>query len=457
VIFPTVNNVKIFTYLDRFLATRIGAPAYEVRDSAGKYTGIYTSCFREAYLNPDESMTAMINGVKVVPNKSLERYLLSEVPKRAEISDVLEYPDSQVTSPNYIGRAETAVISEVSEHGPPFHTRGGGCRCGGSGCGWRGHIPPQRKKITVPLTLKDVSLLALNRVGLKFVQTQSAAAFSAKNFQQVTDKSGFGATSAAIANARGPSAFKYGTGINVVGARIRRVVSSKVTSWILREGNGSNEPGVVEINTEGQSQSTVGLEFEDGSGAAIAALRNFVARVVVEKGLIISVSYAPTHPDGRAENSAEADFRDRLHAVVATSAKFGVFRIDDSPEIRDKNAKALAEAIRRDGGVDPTLALYGAYAYADAGLYEQVRDLHTIMKAQLGISLFDITMLSGASATGESEAQAPFCPMLSQGWQYLGIKGLKLAERLSGAQIHIVPALWTTFDRDGMNIVESLV
>ncbi len=92
-IFPVVNNRKVMTFLDSFFAVRQGAPAFEVKDSSGKYDGIYTSCFLDAYLNPDAAMIEDVGGVKVVPNKRLENYLLAEVPKRAQISDVQEYPD----------------------------------------------------------------------------------------------------------------------------------------------------------------------------------------------------------------------------------------------------------------------------------------------------------------------------------------------------------------------------
>ena len=93
-----------------FLAVRIGAPAYEVKDTSDKYHGIYTSCFLDAYSNPDDSMIEEINDFSVVTNKKLEDYLLSEVPRRAQISNVQEYPNSVVTSRNYIGRVQRDML-----------------------------------------------------------------------------------------------------------------------------------------------------------------------------------------------------------------------------------------------------------------------------------------------------------------------------------------------------------
>ena len=461
VIFPTINNTKVDTSLDRFLATRIGAPAYEVKDAAGKYSGIYTECLLDAYSDPDDSMTEKVNGVRVVPNRKLAKYLLSEVPKRAQISDVLEYPDSQVTSEGYIGRVEThETITELPSHHYHWDSRHGRCACGGcgGGHGYSTHRPPRPTIGDIPLTIKDLPEFELSRAGLKLVQGAAPTNLSSKALQPIAAKTGFAATRAAIASAQGPTAFKYATGINVFGTRLRRVVGSQAEAGILHQGNGSKEPAVVDVNTGGRRQANLALEFEDGSGTVIAALQNFVARVVVDRGAVISISYAPAHLGEQPDTPGTNDRRNQLQAVVATAAKFGVFRIDGPPDVRNRNAKQLANAIRADGSIDPTLAIYGAYAYADAGLHEQVRALHEIMKTQLGTSLFDIAMLAGALAAGEPvEAQAPFCPMLSQGWQFLAVKGVRLPEKLASAQNHVVPALWTTFDGNGMSIVESLL
>jgi hypothetical protein len=226
---------------------------------------------------------------------------------------------------------------------------------------------------------------------------------------------------------------------------------------ILRRGDGSREPAIVQIDPRGKRQDGVALEFEDGSGTVIAALQPYVAKVLVEGGGVVSVSYAPAQIGDQLRTSRSDHQRaDQLHALVATSAKFGVFRIDGPSEIRNSNAEQLANAIRAQKPVDLTLAIYAAYAYADAGLSEQIRSLHEIMKSQLGIDLFDVAMLSGALSDGApAKIQAPFCPMLSQGWEFLRVKNVVLPGQFANARNHILPALWTTFDREGMSIVKS--
>jgi hypothetical protein len=442
VIFPIMNNRNVFTYLDRFLAARIGAPAYEVKDTAGKYHGIYTSCFLDAYSDPDDSMIEEINDFSVVTNKKLEDFLLSEVPRRAQISNVQEYPDSVVTSRNYIGRVRRHAACAC-----------GGC-FGGGGCG--GCYPRPKPKVVIRFTIRDLSEFELSRLGLHIRNTASKKSSAAAR-KKIADETGFAATRASILNARGPNVFKYGTGINIFGARLRTTLSVNMEAQILVQGDGSREPAIVQIDPRGKRQDGVVLEFEDGSGTVIAAVQRYVAKVLVEGGGVVSVSYAPAQIGDQLRTS-RSDYQraDQLHALVATSAKFGVFRIDGPSEIRNSNAEQLANAIRAQKPVDLTLAIYAAYAYADAGLSEQIRSLHEIMKSQLGIDLFDVAMLSGALSAGElAKAQAPFCPMLSQGWEFLRVKNVVLPGQFANARNHILPALWTTFDREGMSIVKN--
>jgi hypothetical protein len=226
---------------------------------------------------------------------------------------------------------------------------------------------------------------------------------------------------------------------------------------VLRNGDGSREPTIVQVNPRGKRQDSIALEFENGSGTVIAALQSYVATVVVEKGKVVSVRYERAKIGDRLSISPSDNERiKQLHALVATSARFGVLRIDGLPEVKSRNAQQLANAIRVEKALDPTLGIYAAYAYAEAALPEQIRSVNEIMKNQLEIELFDVAMLADAlSGSQPTEAQAPFCPMLNQGWQFLGVKNVTLPRQLASAQNHILPSLWTTFDSEGMSIVKA--
>src|SRR5262249_2322918 len=154
---------------------------------------------------------------------------------------------------------------------------------------------------------------------------------------------------------------------------------------------------------------------------------------------------------------SEAKRLDQLHATVATAARFGVFRIEGPKSVRDSAAAQMADRIRMLKGIDPTLGIYAAYAYADAGLTEKVRSVRGFMRGDLGVDIFAVAMLSG-ELTGRAPADArgsyPFCPMLSQGWALLRVNDVRLQESILPARDHLRPSLWTTFDKEGMQIVE---
>ena len=94
--------------VDTFLATRIGAEAFEVAEPGAEvYEGIYTTCFLEAFRRPYSEMVHPLNGSNVIPNRRLKRYLATEVPKLAQAKSIrlVQKPDSEVNSdePTFIG------------------------------------------------------------------------------------------------------------------------------------------------------------------------------------------------------------------------------------------------------------------------------------------------------------------------------------------------------------------
>ena len=141
---------------------------------------------------------------------------------------------------------------------------------------------------------------------------------------------------------------------------------------------------------------------------------------------------------------------ERLRAIVAAAARLGVFNVE-----RDK-ANAVADEIRYMKSIDPTLGLYAAYAYADAGLRDHVRSVQGFMRDDLNADLFDVAMLAG-TLTGSQYGPpvVPLCPMLGQGWGLLRVRGVRLTQALLQAADHLRPALWTTFEPAGMDIIEE--
>ena len=155
---------------------------------------------------------------------------------------------------------------------------------------------------------------------------------------------------------------------------------------------------------------------------------------------------------------SEAKRLEQMHVAVATAVQFGVFRIDGPEATRNQKASQFANYIRVLKGIDPTLGIYAAYAYADSNLVEQVRSVRAYMRDNLEeIDLFDVAMLAGELAKkppGDPRV-CPFCPMLSQGWGYLRFKQVVLPEGVINAQNHLRNSLWLTLEPKGMRIVED--
>ena len=100
--------------------------------------------------------------------------------------------------------------------------------------------------------------------------------------------------------------------------------------------------------------------------------------------------------------------------------------------------------------------MYAAYAYAEAGAYDEVRSVREYMFGDLGVSLFDVAMLDRKAVEPDwlaTYGAVPFCPMLSQGWYYLRPRGMKLPSVLERAQDELIQSLWTTFNKNFMRVV----
>jgi hypothetical protein len=230
-------------------------------------------------------------------------------------------------------------------------------------------------------------------------------------------------------------------------------IKVKITHTTSRDAPSS----LVEIDMGQLRAASVALRFSDGTGTVLAALRDYVGNVVADKSGVSNVGYVPSRDSPlRWEYEQEGERLEQLRASVATAAKFGVFRFDGPKDTRRKAAQEMADRIRVLKSIDPTLGLYAAYAYEDAGLKDKVESVRGYMADTLQISLFDVAMLAGrAMDRSDSTTVAPWCPMLSQGWGLLRVKNVSLPESIAQARDHLRVSLWNSLDAIGMKIVED--
>ena len=199
------------------------------------------------------------------------------------------------------------------------------------------------------------------------------------------------------------------------------------------------------------------LTLDNGVSVVLPAIPEFLATISVEDGEVTDVSYEPS-----SNSSRWPKYRDRmdelrlLRSVVASAAYLGVFKLSS------EDAPALARRMQVAKGVDPTMSLYAAYAYRDLGVRSRIREMHEVLQADLGFSLFDVAMLAGEPiggigllpSRGTSPRMVPFVPLLSPGWSLLDAYNVQLPA-LEGLIPHLRQSLWTSFDPAGASIIRA--
>lgn len=424
-IFPSSSGTQTISVVDQFLAAHIGSSAYEVTpdgDPAATH-GIFTTSFLEAFRKPYPTMVERVEGRPVVPSRRLKKYLSIEVPKRAQALSVIynQMPDSQVLSdePIYI-----AHVSTDSREPAPA---------------------------AMSATLPDVAAADIWTTG-----NRPPGAITGLEALRVS--SGFGSAHDVIVRTRGLAAELPGrSGFTIAGTPVAEATArSGVAVKVGNSAGGSSGATALVVVDLGQYPSaSIAIRFEDGSGTVLAALRDYVGNVVVKQG-VRNVSYVPSKSSPlRSDYEHESEKLEQFRASVATAAQFGVFRFDGDREERARKASEMADRIRVLKGIDPTLGLYAAYAYDEAGLRDKVKSVRNYMRDTVGVSLFDVEMLAGALSGQRPERLVPFCPMLSQGWGLLRASNVQLPEKVQVARDHLHVSLWNWLDPDGMKIVEE--
>jgi hypothetical protein len=425
--------------IDRFFATQPGRRAEEVpvSESAQEFEGIYTTTFMDAFKATNDEMVRTVDGIKVVPNRMLKAYLATEVPRRAQARSIRlnQKPESIVESDEqvYIGRAHAPIVVE-REPSPPTD-------------------------VSSLITFGQVADVWLRNVGLDLLSRPlvipADAIFSS------SQNADFQKTRKQILGPLESLSEFFVSNVTVLMPRSAIIISHTEIDAVFSNPRIKSEiskspdlPGmkVIGVDTSGLPACSVAISFADGGGVVVAGLKDFWAMVVIEGGRVLNVSYVPSRENYRwADYGSQVERISELRATVAASAEFGAFRIEGDRESRTSKSRELADNIRVGKGLDPTLGVYAAYAYADADVLEQVRSVRDYMHGDLGIDLFDVAMLaSGPSRPFPREHIVPFCPMLSQGWNLLRVKGVELPFAVQRARDHIRPALWTTFDREGL-------
>jgi hypothetical protein len=278
----------------------------------------------------------------------------------------------------------------------------------------------------------------------------------------LADELGLSAEVDVLAGRRGRGHFETRTGFSVYGA-------SSVKAFALRwqgdpsfpdpAGSGAQhvrlrpEDGLAE-----RKPSSVVLQFDDGNGTILAVCPGFIGTVTIDNGRVTGVNYIPSEGTSRYDEYAQqANRLEQMKAFAAVSARNGQFVVED------EKASVLADRIRQAKGIDPTMGLYAAYAYAQVREYADVYSVFTYMKndeIELPIP-FDLVVLAmqhKADAHLEPDVRiAPFAPMLSQGWALLSPESPLASPIHQRLRPHMIPSLWLTLDPEGVALARDAI
>jgi hypothetical protein len=212
---------------------------------------------------------------------------------------------------------------------------------------------------------------------------------------------------------------------------------------------------VVRVHPRYRHGATVLLVLERGIGVAVQAISGYITSVTVEGDEVVAVAYEPSEGTGRWQ-----DFSDRasevryLRATAAMASREGAF------ELEGEDAVETARRMQYVKSIDPALAVYAAYTYADTGHRTFIREMRAIMGGDLGAALFDIAMLArwprDDPRTLWGTETFGFAPLLAQGWALMPALWDAGPMWLQELGRHVLPtSLWTAYDERGVDLIRA--
>jgi hypothetical protein len=210
---------------------------------------------------------------------------------------------------------------------------------------------------------------------------------------------------------------------------------------------------LLEVQPLSRLAASVLLQFEDGTGAVVPALQGFVAGLTFDEDELVDLAYEPVRGSDRGiAYEQRADEIRALRAVAAAASKHGRFRLDQA------RSAEIAVRMQYAQSVDPTLAIYTAYAYHDLQSVARIRQMTAYLQADLGVRLFDLALLGRELIRQTIDARSnivPFTPLLAQGWALLNANELNLHRELTGIASTLGDSLWSLYDARGVKLLRA--
>lgn len=401
--------------VDIFFGTTLGRPALEVKSpevSSQAFEAVYTSTLLDAFRGrlPAALKIQEIEGypTHVVRPRPLKNCLANEVPKRLAnlTAEASQTPDARITSDEEAWLVRFGELLEQNVKRP--------------GAGLKSLPPDGADEV-----LDGPFGRALQQVG----------AAATGHARRGVGLEGFSAL-------RPISSFWTRSGFEVRGMKMLEAIPTGGAVQLLPDQTG------LRVAMSDAFVSVL-LVFEDGSSALLPALRDQVTLIEVDPAEgIVNVSYEPTGYSRRWSSFASSarDLR-HLRQVAAAAARDNLLRIDR------RLADRLEERMRYGQHLDPSLALYTAYALHDAGMQDQLKRLAATALSDIGAAFLDLALLSRTPL----EASKLRTPILSRGWPLLSALGVAQSPELDSLRRTLRESLWTHFGNEGTQQLTQLI
>lgn len=443
-IFPSGAPQPPLPEVDVFYATLPGDPALEVApdEAERSFRGLLTSCMLKALSGMPASLVEQMNdstGNKrsVVASRPLKAHLIKAVPDAASAVSIKlrQNPDVRVESalPKYLAEIVNIGVAKT----PPGAA---GPRAERTLAGEDSALS-KSMSYAMPKSWKTAVLgpNAYRPGGLRVPKIDEV--------QNSIDH---------IVNSAGRLSFETRTGFTVHSGDLKYARVTGADCDVFTESGAQQ----VRVHADYERKPRLGqfqkraalLRFGDGTGTVLAVLPGYIGSVVLEGHRIATVNYTPSRgTDTYFLYEQFGPELERRRAFVAVAARNGSFRFDVEA------ARGTAAYLRAFKKMDPTLGLYAAYAYAQAGDDAGVVSVYDYMHDEPEPVIFDVAMLAAQRDPKMPQVLdfPPWMPMLTQGWLLMGAFAEAMPEPVRRARVHLMPGLWTTFAPEGMDILEQ--
>ena len=464
IVFPNNSPRPNPGCVDVFYATLVGKPALEVTDpnAPSQFDAVYTvglvnGLAGEAKVETDTDAGQTVQRIRPWP---LKRYLASAVPQlltqRNVNVSVSQSPDAIITSApeawisqlvsgttTGVQPAPTRGVRSTSRRVPDDGSASSDTTSLAAASQEALRSVLDTKPAVAPRTRGGVTRGPATRGGTRGGgRGRGQASTGAQVFATVLDRTGV---------EHGPPHFESKCGFKVNGSPIQDVAIGGGRVEVMDAANG-----LFRIWDVPKPAANVLIVFADGRGALLPAIPDFIGTLTYRDGDLSNITYEPSdNSDKWAPLQSQLPELRELRRVVATAAELGVFRPEN---VADR--EEFVRRLRETKGLDPTMAVYAAYALHTLQRRDEIAEVDFHVKGALQFSLFDVAMLARTPRGGApwlSEEVFPAVPLLSQAWALLDLYDITLPAALQQKRLfrHVGSSLWTVFDPTGVDVVRN--